>query len=387
MRTYTREQVEQVVETMLRNVSTHETPAGAGYRTAVREVLRRLDALPNPPAAPESSPTRSIAQGIADMTRHLPILPGVVPCDVKLAPRPRATTPTPEVPALKDEPHYRCADPDCEAPERPECGHVLTGRPPGSLRATCRKAPHGDDVPHRWDEEPGTVSPEPTAPEVVWEGDGVRVLADGTCEEEWPAPRGWAVVTDDRAMVSLARALAEARRETGILKAAAEGQLKTTNAVERANAELAWGVAGSMQSALRRERSLRQEAEREQCIAHVKADASYAKGREDGAEAMRERAKALIMAEQAKQEDGPLSDDNGHAFRLLLRLADAVSALSLEAGGEVPSTVDADLAAKALTEAVHNAVGMVADECLGMLHRGRVADAIATLTASKQVTP
>ena len=47
------------------------------------------------------------------------------------------------------------------APARPECGHVLTGRPPGSLRATCRKAPHGDDVPHRWDEEPGTATPHP----------------------------------------------------------------------------------------------------------------------------------------------------------------------------------------------------------------------------------
>lgn len=49
-------------------------------------------------------------------------------------------------------------------------------------------------------------------PGVVWEGDGVRVLADGTCERLWEDGSGWEV-NASRTVAALARALAEAKRE------------------------------------------------------------------------------------------------------------------------------------------------------------------------------
>lgn len=216
------------------------------YASLVRVEVPRLAVVPaSPPDAPESArPAVGVVEYGVMLARHQRNIEQMVQ-------RPRAATPTPEVPALKAEPHYRCADPDCEAPERPE----------------------------------------PTAPHVVWEGEGVRVLADGTWWffgqnlREWlPASDGNEPQTD-----ALARALAEAKRQT---------------------AELGQEVA------------LKQAA--------LDGHARDFRDARKAAESMRERAMALIMVEQARQEDGPLSDDNGHAFNLLLRLADAVGALPLE---------------------------------------------------------
>lgn len=242
-RTYTRDEVQAVVRDI--KAKTARACGTEGYAStyldAVDEVLRRLDALPNQPAGPESSApsftTNLSADGYLRLARLTPK-------------RPRATTPTPEVPALS-----------------------VLGFP-----VVAESGIPAGEVHLRQEGKPVVriTNAEPTAPEVVWQQDGFRVHADGTysTESDWMA---YPLNTD---VAHLARALAEAKREAK---------------VER-----------------------------------VKADAGRAVAREQAAESMRERAKVLIMAEQAKQEDGPLSDDNGHSFNLLLRLAHAVDALSLE---------------------------------------------------------
>lgn len=71
---------------------------------------------------------------------------------------------------------------------------------------------------------PPLTQPEPAAPEVVWEGDGVRVLADGTWEffgesiPEWLPGNG----SEDVRIDALAHALAEAKRENADLKTEVE---------------------------------------------------------------------------------------------------------------------------------------------------------------------
>ena len=45
---------------------------------------------------------------------------------------------------------------------------------------------------------------------------------------------------------------------------------------------------------------------------------------------MRERAKQAILKQQATEEDGPTSDDNGYAFNMLIRLANEVGKLPLK---------------------------------------------------------
>lgn len=345
MRTYTREQVEQVVEAIKSEGNWLES-----FESGAREVLRRLDALPspltpetlpgfcggcgvagavcsqcrkesqlsywvgdgaeshvtpealaavdesrNPPAAPESSPTRSIAQGIADMTRHLPILPGVVPCDVKLAPRPRAATPTPEVPAL--------------AKLRPQEHAFIPGDATYGWERQCAH-PGKDGLRHCGFPPEAHAQPEPAAPEVVWTGDGVRVLADGTVWDKY------APLRISRECAAIARALAEAKGEQVSPRELHEMR-KAHEAVQSAHTA---GVITSFGHPTAPVIVMP--------ISHLEQDTATAKSQ--GAESMRERVKSLIMAEQAKQEDGPLSDDNGHAFRLLLRLADAVGALPLE---------------------------------------------------------
>lgn len=151
------------------------------------------------------------------------------------APRARiAPTPKPEVPALV-------------------CGHTTCSR---GMLAVCKRPPHTDDVPHRWEEQPGTVAdpevpalavdvgrcegcagpstcsdaegvplcdqcaevlresdsqPESAAPEVVWEGAGVAVNADGSYSQR-PGFHPHEVVD------TLARALAEAKRENARLR-------------------------------------------------------------------------------------------------------------------------------------------------------------------------
>lgn len=409
MRTYTREQVAQVVrETAQRYERSADAHMRAGEKRGeafergrvegCHEVLRRLDALPspltpgnlpgvcggcgvagavcsqcrkesqlsywvgdgaeshvtpealaavdesrNPPAAPESSPTRSIAQGIADMTRHLPILPGVVPCDVKLAPRPRAATPTPEVPPYAKQDGTRRAaltrlheglDPlptgalasNEPAPEVPAlkavvharranqyamCGADYDGMHLSSAPAdvTCPACPGKEVLPMTDEQARETlatagISParsaeglakcmamvreaktaaEPTAPEVVWTGDGVRVLADGKWEF-------WG-------------------QNIGIWLPATPGHEPQTDALARALAD----------------------AKREARIAQVKADASYSKGREDGAESMRERAADFVLDTSI-----PIPIDfwqgtmKGLVAEFAKRLAERIRALPLE---------------------------------------------------------
>ena len=357
MRTYTREQVEQVVAEICGTRRCEQGRWSSDSRhvqIGAREVLRRLDALPdadsgeglpgecgncgkpgavcrpcrveldicdmpdalsNPPAGPESSPTRSIAQGIADMTRHLPILPGVVPCDVKLAPRPRAATPTPEVPpyakqdgtrraeltrlhegldplptgvlasneptsevpALKAEPHYRCADPDCEAPGRPEptalaqLGHAFV---PGDATYGWERQcahPAKDGLRHCGYPPEAHAQPEPTAPEVVWTGDGVRVLADGTCQRQWADGGGKWEANRTETVTQLARALAEAKMEAAQHRVAGE-------AVRHAALNQSWAAAGGDVIAIHAA-----------LLASDTADAVH-----EAAESMRERVKEVL---------------------------------------------------------------------------------------------
>ncbi|WP_141326112.1 hypothetical protein [Myxococcus sp. AB025B] len=265
-RTYTRDEVQAVVhETAQRYEQLADAYTRAGDKReeafergrveGCREVLRQLDALPNPPAGPERSPNPLHGAEVPAGTL-VETFPGS--SFVRLEPRSRAPTPVPAVPALKAE---------------------------------------------------------PTAPEVVWEGEGVRVLADGT----WEFVSGG---TYREGFNALARALAEAKRET------AQAAHKAAEAMrERASAESErlgrqWGVLRSMK--------------------------------------MTEHANAAT------------------------KVAAAIRALPLESEGEVPSTVDADLAARALVDAVHNAVNAVADEVLAHLDAGSVGTARRALAAMRQ---
>jgi len=199
----------------------------------------------------------------------------------------------------------------------PASGRLLDAKPIQT------SGPGGGEVPAPDDGEPLSAEEEAlideawkrhAAPDVVWEGNwmALRVYTDGTWDADMDEPAS-SVSTD--AVDQLARALAEAKREVATLKAAAEGDLKSTadmHPADRANASLAWGCAGSIQTALRRERANRMEFARK------------------AAESMRERAKAAILKQQATEEDGPTSDDNGYAFNMLLRLADEIGKLPLE---------------------------------------------------------
>lgn len=383
--TYTREQVYDILEAMLRKTSNHETSASAGYRTAVREVLRRLDALPNPPAP---SPARGITRGFRgvleaetasahvagdgvspDSHHHqLRILMFRFP-DGSLAPyveategapyegaclmplaelvhlmrnvghmeafqignraalpnpqaapenspeskrpildlhglrgaakRPRATTPTPEVPALKayvgkdecavceqergklhlwhcvwkDPDHYEDSDgtvvkvapaPKSTVPEVP------------ALKATCE---YGN---HCWAD--GAVdcmcgkmaSRVPTAPEVVWSGDGLSVYANGTysCDPE---------VLEKSVDGLLARALAEAKLDARLARASLAAEREALRQTDVALAEA------------------KREVEKERDAAH-EYESELKQKTQKAAESMRERA-ALILDKYIRIEN------------------------------------------------------------------------------------
>lgn len=77
-----------------------------------------------------------------------------------------------------------------------------------NLRTTCAAESLARDV----------SLPEPSTPEVMWEGDGLRMLSNGTVEFEdepgqWRAPHEWLRVPVEH-LTAIARALAEAKRET-----------------------------------------------------------------------------------------------------------------------------------------------------------------------------
>lgn len=235
-RTYTREQVEQVVTKHL-------------GENGVRTILRDLDALPNPPAAPESS---AESCPVHPGKNCAPETPGVYECRIHSDPgvlikatpiqRPRATTPVPEVPALKDE---TCPCPDAPAQHKFSCN---------------------------------LAQPVPTAREVVWEGD-VRNLRNVLEEyhEEFPDSHGLRVAR--RSLESLARALAEAKREAAQHSVAGE-------AVRHAALNQSWAAAGGDVIAIHAA-----------LLASDTADAVH-----EAAESMRERA-ALILDKYIRIEN------------------------------------------------------------------------------------
>ena len=149
-----------------------------------------------------------------------------------------------------------------------------------------------------------------SATAVVWEGDGVRVLADGTPEmlvnATWDVAHGLCVE-------AIARALAEAKREVDRLTR----QIHTL--ADKAGAE--WNPREQDEKPV--PASVR--------LLRLASEASAARGAlRKAAESMRERAKQTILKQQATEEDGPTSDDNGYAFNMLLRLADEIGKLPLE---------------------------------------------------------
>lgn len=73
------------------------------------------------------------------------------------------------------------------------------------------ESPDGSTEPTPTPDVPPLAQPEPAAPEVMWEGDGVRVLEDGTAQKS-DHHGGWEADPNPRVQV-LARALAEAKRE------------------------------------------------------------------------------------------------------------------------------------------------------------------------------
>lgn len=282
-RTFTRDEVQAVVQGIAAEGTWLES-----FEEGAREVLRRLDALPNPPAAPESSAREDPRAATLEDFRN-----GV-------GQRPRAATPTPEVPPYaKQDGTRRAALTRLHEGLAPLPTGALASNEPVPEVPALKSIPGLPMMPlalQQAIQARKAEVPEPTAPEVVWEGATIngrrlRVMGDGSVRADnndgtgWREPAAWQLSVEEDA---LARALAEAKRE-----------LRCDH----------WQP-------------------KEYCAQSFNDAVDAAKAR--GAESMRERAMALIMVEQARQEDGPLSDDNGHAFNLLLRLADAVGALPLE---------------------------------------------------------
>ncbi|WP_205610127.1 zinc finger-like domain-containing protein, partial [Myxococcus sp. CA018] len=160
----------------------------------------------------------------------------------------------------------------------PDDGEPLSPDDAALIDAAWRKhsaippAPDAPSLSPAPDSAPASSSPQT---DVVWQwgrNGGWKVSPDGGLYcKVWlhgGVDGGWVrEVADDQpaigqVAIQLARALAEAKREVETLKAAAEGDLKTTadmHPADRANASLAWGCAGSLQAALRRERANRME--------------------------------------------------------------------------------------------------------------------------------
>lgn len=159
-----------------------------------------------------------------------------------------------------------------------------------NLRTTCAAESLARDV---------SLS-EPSTPDVVWEGAGLTVLADGSC-------KGFGLLDPVGVCKALARALAEAKREASEMRKAHE-------AVQYAARNVSWAKAGGEVVAMHSER-LRDGAE---------------KAAREAAESMRERAKQAILKQLAEEEDGLSSDDRGYSALMLRRLADAVGKLPLE---------------------------------------------------------
>ncbi|NTX08964.1 hypothetical protein [Myxococcus sp. CA040A] len=199
----TRADVERVVEDIAEDcngVTGGTAPAPASFVRGAREVLLRLS---NPPAAPESStnPLHGAEVPTGTLVETFPGSPFV-----RLIPR--QPTPVPEVPALK-----WCED------EHDWDGRGADLPGDGRLEVKCSRCPavarrmRVDSRAYAIPERP-KPEPEPAAPEVVWTGDGVRVLADGTWETWTPAVNEWLPNAHGGHRANpIARALAEAKRE------------------------------------------------------------------------------------------------------------------------------------------------------------------------------
>lgn len=104
-----------------------------------------------------------------------------------------------------------------------------------NLRTTCAAESLARDV----------SLPEPSTPEVMWEGDGLRMLSNGTVEFEdepgqWRAPHEWLRVPVEH-LTAIARALAEAKRETahaqGLIDVASHATVKAVRRATELGAE------------------------------------------------------------------------------------------------------------------------------------------------------
>lgn len=284
MRTFTRDEVEAVVrETAQRYERSADAHMRAGEKRGeafergrvegCHEVLRRLDALPEPPLPPQPIhsarhdgtfvPPLPVTRCAAclEESGHRPGCPfgqrqsnplhgAEVPAGtlvetfpgspfVRLEPRPRAMTPPPEVPALKDIVHARRAN------QYAVCGAEYDGMRLSSApsHVTCPACP-GEEVLPMTDEQAretlasagitparskegldkcmamvreAKATSEPTALDVAWEGEGVRVLADGTWVIESPVPVLNVISTLTRALAEALKAKVHAQDESAKL--------------------------------------------------------------------------------------------------------------------------------------------------------------------------
>ncbi|QSQ14023.1 hypothetical protein [Myxococcus landrumensis] len=260
MKTFTLAEVEAAVQAIYAEAfPTSGTISGATYTDGAREVMVRLgiptaglerhrQRLPTP--APKGDRPLTPDEAQAELIRLFGEAGGTIRLDTSKM-RARLATAVPEVPALKAETHYRCADPDCEAPERPApkdptdpdwvegyvvdtegaerltmrcatpgCRSTATFTGPDRHKAASRLGwtmPVGGVVycrgPHANRLATVAQAPEAAAPEVVWEGEGVRVSKHpdsppGDYMVSYPGRIG-----EGGALVILARALAEAKQE------------------------------------------------------------------------------------------------------------------------------------------------------------------------------
>ena len=193
-RTYTRDEVQAVVNGMVGHPDCRTNGAAydVGWDRCAREVLRRLDALP------EASMARCACCSLPE--GHNPGCP--------FGHRPRTPTPTPGVPPYAKQDGTRRA-------ELTKAWDSVGPLPTGALASNESKSCPCPDAPaqHKF----SCSLAQPTAPEVVWEGEGVRVLADGTWVIESPVPVLNVISTLTRALAEAIKAKVHAQDESAKL--------------------------------------------------------------------------------------------------------------------------------------------------------------------------
>lgn len=263
--------------------------------------------LDTPPSGPGGGEPCELCRTTAG---HMPMCPRFI-----------APTPTPEaiaavpVPATADEARVVMesagVDPDAFLAEaRAHADAVLRSRiaptpdvPPLAFKSDASMPPTEArlEVDGKEVARIGNLQPEPAAPEVVWEGDGVRVYPNGNIESDAP----WTVRPMQVAQM-LARALAEAKREAPSPREVHEMR-KAHGAVQLSGTDGVVTCFGSGDSAVL-----------------VMPHSVYKSDTRKAAEAMRERARAAL---QSEIDHGEWSDT---ARDMLMNVADALRALPLE---------------------------------------------------------